>query len=637
MSHPLRVVHVEPNAIYAESVRQILLPEWPDCVVIRIDLPDELPHVLSAQAIDLVLSELPAGTPDPWDVLSLVRDFDPDIPLVFLSSSAEEGVIVEALQAGAADYVFKERPARLIPAIQRALERARSKRDSSHAERLIRDRLEAVDKAQDAICITDTHGQVTYANECAQEMFALTDGQPPQCLDALFGFQNRSALSEAFTQLRATGFWAGEFPLALPNAAARFIVSRWTLIRDSENRPSAILSISTDITDHKKLEGRLLPPKLHEEMSSFAGGVAQDLNQVLKPILTAVIQLQRLVQETRLQHLLGIIDASTRHGLALINQVLAYAKVVEEERQEVKPGPMIQEVVGLLRQAFSDHVNVETVIQKNLWSISANSTPLSQVLINLGLHARDAMASGGVLTFRACNVLVDPALAQATPGARPGPHVLITVSDTGIGIPPELMDRVFDPGSPARRSSSDGNDSVPDLSTVRGIVQGIGGFLQVESTQGMGTEFILHLPAMVQADDSDEFALQPLVRATDGRGETVLLVDEQGGSRDLVQTFLESHGYRVLVAGDIDAALKLFYDRHHDVQIVLTDAFMADANRRELVSRIQGAKPDVRFIAMGGDMPHRESAEALAGVSFFPKPLTGHALLAAVRQVLTGT
>lgn len=637
MSHPLRVVHVEQNATYAESVRQLLVPEWPDCIVTRVDRPDDLPSIRHTRSIDLVLSDFSHGSLDKWDVLTQIRAIDPEIPLVFLSDTVDEGVIVEALQNGAADYVFKERPERLKGAIRRALESARSSRDQSRGERLIHNRLEAIDKAWDAICVTDTHGHITYANDCAKEMFGLIDHPDTPFLDSLFGFQNRSALAEAFVQLRATGFWSGELPLALPNATARFIVSRWTLIRDSQNRPKSVLCISTDITDHKRLESRLLPPQQHEGLSSLADGIAKDLNQVLKPSLTAVIQLQRRVREAEFQHLLGIIDACTRRGLSLTNQMLAYAKGVDGERQEIRPDLLIQEVVGLLREAFSDSVNIETVIQKNLWSISANSTQLSQVLINLGLHARDAMTDAGVLTFRACNVQVDAALAEATPGARPGPHVLITVSDAGFGIPPELMDRVFDPGLPVLASPSTENDNVPDLSTVRGIVQGIGGFLQVESIQGTGTEFILHIPAMVQPDDVGELDLKPFVRTTDGRGETILLIDEQSDGRDLVQTFLESHGYRVLVVENSTAALKLFHDRHHDVQIVLTDAIMADNDRAELVSQIQGVRPDIRIIAMGGCAGDGESTKVIDGVSFFPRPLTGLELLAAVRQVLAET
>lgn len=637
MSHPLRVVHVEQNATHAESVCHLLVTEWQTCMVTRIDRPDDLSSVLRTRSIDLVLSDFSHGSLDKWDVLTRIRDIDPEIPLVYLSDAVDEGVIVEALQKGAADYVFKERPERLIAAIRGALEGARNRRDCSRTAQLIRNQLEAIDKARDAICITDSHGHITYANDCAKEMFGLIDHPDNPFLDSLFGFQNRTALAEAFVQLRTTGFWSGELPLVLPNAAARFIVSRWTLIRDSQNRPKSILCISTDITDHKKLESRLLPPQQGAGMGSFADGVAQDLNQILKPILIAVIQLQRRVRGAEFRHLLGIIDACTRHGLSLTNHVLAYAKGVDSERQEVKPDLLIQEVVGLLREAFSDSVNIETVIQKNLWSISANSTQLSQVLINLGLHARDAMADAGVLTFRACNVQVDAALAEATPGARPGPHVLITVSDTGFGIPPELMDRVLDPGLPVLAGSSGGNDTFPDLSTVRGIVQGIGGFLQVESVHGMGTEFILHLPAMVQPDDADELDLKPFVRTTDGRGETILLIDEQSDGRDLVQTFLESHGYRVLVVENSAAALKLFHDRHHDVQIVLTDAIMADHDRAELVSQIQGVRPDIRIIAIGGCAGDGESMKTMDGVSFFPRPLTGLELLAAVRQVLAET
>lgn len=610
------------------------MQEWPGCSITRMEGKDELLTALRSHTADLVISEFSLQSYNGLDVLTQAHALCADVPFLFLTRADGEGRIVDALQQGAADYVHKDRVERLVPAIQRALENAAVRSAKSIADKLLQDRMEAVDGALDAICIASGRGHLTYANVAARDMFALDESPEvePRSLDALFGPQNRSILSVAINELHSTGAWSGELSLTPPGAQARFIVSRWTLIKDAQNRPKAILAINTNITGHKELERHLLPPRKQDGLGTLATGIAHDLQRILQPMLTASAALQRSVKQPEILRLADIIDASTRHVLALFHQLRTYAHSSKDERMEVQVGSSIQEVVQLLRQSLAGEINIETVIQKDLWTVAANPMQLTQVLINLGIQARDAIASSGILTFRASNVAVDEALAQAIPGAQSGPHVLITVSHTGTGIPPELIDQVLCPRLPGLPGGPNSNDSVPDLSTITGIIRGIGGFIQVESTSGVGTEFILHLPALIPEPEAADLALAPSFQATIGRGETVLLIEEDTDRRQIVQAFLETHGYRVICARDGAAALALFHERHKDVQIILSDPTMPGAECVNTLIQIRNAKPGVRIVAMGCPGPECEVQGLVGGVAFLPRPLTGEALLAAMRQ-----
>ena len=632
MLSPLRLLHLEDCESDAELIRRLLLREWPDCSITWVETREGFLKALQEQQVDIILSDLSLPSFNGMDALAVTRGFDPGIPFLFLSGTIGEDNAVEALQRGAVDYIIKDRPARLVPAIKRALERSREQRAHARAEQALREQAEVLDKAQDAICVTDTHGRITYANHSAKAMFALGGNDERQSLDELFGPYNRALLSDALNELHNSGAWTGELQLSPPSGETKFIISRWTLVRDSENRPKSILSINTDVTEHKRLEGQLLRSQRVDGIGTLASGIAHDLNNVLTPILTSVNLLRRRTSARELRRLGGVAEPSARHGAALIKQVLAFARGVEGDRHEVHPRGVINEVVTLLRETLPRGVKIEMHIQHDLWAISANSTQVSQVLMNLGINARDAMSGLGVLTFRARNTVVDAPLAQATPGARPGPHVLITVSDTGTGISPDQIDRIFDPFFTTKPAD---NGTGLGLSTVMGIVKGHGGFLQVASTPGVGTEFILYFPAVARQSEVVAPPPESPIQAIQGRGETVLLIDDEDGVREVLHALLEAYGYRVLVASDGATGVKLYRERQKEVQLILTDMMMPGIQGTDVMKELRSINPDVRIVAMSGISSEAGKLESAARMAFLPKPMSGEDLLGAVRQVLT--
>ncbi|HRE82308.1 MAG TPA: response regulator [Opitutaceae bacterium] len=635
VSSPLRLLHLEDSSTDAELIQIQLKKEWPRCKIERVDSKDRFLAALQQQDFDLILSDFSLPAFNGMEALSLSRAQKSWVPFLFLSGTIGEDNAVEALQRGAFDYVIKDRPARLIPAIKRALDRAREQQAHARAEQALREQAEVLDKARDAICVTDIHGVVTYWNQAAADLFLLReDAATSHTLDELFGSHNREAIASALHQLRADGAWSGELQLTSSLGDPQHIVSRWTLVRDDEGRAKSILAISTDITDQKKLEVQLLRSQRLEGIGTLAGGIAHDLNNVLTPILTSVSLLQMKITDPALLRVVRVVEASARHGAALIRQVLTFARGVEGERCELNPSLVIGEVMTLLQETLPRSVELQTDLPDDIWPIVGNSTQLSQVLMNLGVNARDAMNGSGVLKVRTRNVLVDTQLAQATPGAKTGPHVLVSVGDNGSGIPPEVINRIFDPFFTTKAA---GKGTGLGLSTVLGIVKAHGGFLQVESAPGLGTEFLLYFPA-ASSRTAPAVPRQLPQTALKGGGESILLIDDEEGVREILQALLMAHGYQVRVASDGAEGLALYRKHRDEIDLVLTDMMMPGMQGTGVLHEIRRLNPTARLIAMSGISDESSRSAAAKEQTFFlAKPMTGEELLRAVREALTSS
>ncbi len=408
-------------------------------------------------------------------------------PFLFLSGTIGEDNAVEALKRGAVDYVIKDRMGRLVPAVRRALDEVAQQRSRQQAEQQLRDQAELLDKAHDAIYVRDLADRVLYWNGSAERLYGYSAREVEDRRASELGLLPRNAetLAEARRVLLERGEWTGEYR-AISRSRVEFdIMARRTLLRDPAGAPRAILCIDTDITEQKKMETQFLRAQRLESIGMLAGGIAHDLNNVLAPILMAVGLLQQKCEDPEIKPLLAVLETSAQHGAGLIRQVLAFARGVEGERAALQPQLIIRDVTQLLAETLPRSVALDSQVPRDLWLVNSSSTQLSQVVMNLCVNARDAMPQGGAITVRAQNVMVDEELAAANPGAQPGPHVLISVADTGTGIPPEVRERIFDPFFTTKII---GKGTGLGLSTVLGIVKSHGGFLQLQSEVGRGTE-----------------------------------------------------------------------------------------------------------------------------------------------------
>jgi CheY-like chemotaxis protein len=326
-----------------------------------------------------------------------------------------------------------------------------------------------------------------------------------------------------------------------------------------------------------------------------------------------------------------VLRTNAERGGNMVRQVLSFARGVEGERVALQPKHLIKEIVKILRETLPKSIEIGFHIPGDLWIISADATQMHQVLMNLCVNARDAMPEGGSISIKAENVFVDENYARMHLEAKPGRFVMITVTDTGPGMSPEIQSRIFEPFFTTKEMTK---GTGLGLSTALTIVKSHGGFINVYSELHKGSQFTLYLPAIDTRDAADSVALQtdlPL-----GHGELVLVVDDEESIREITRGTLETFGYAVLTAADGTEALALYADKKNEIAVVLTDMVMPFMDGPATIRALQRMNPKVRIIAASGlGVGQRAGEGPLEGVSIFlNKPYTAEKLLNAIAQVL---
>jgi CheY-like chemotaxis protein len=329
--------------------------------------------------------------------------------------------------------------------------------------------------------------------------------------------------------------------------------------------------------------------------------------------------------------ILDIVLASSHRATNLVRQILSFARGLGGARVVIRLRYLIDDLEGIISETFPRDIRIVTDVPKDLWPIMGDPTQLNQVLLNLAINARDAMPHGGTLTLSAVNMAVDSQDVGTSPDAKSGPQVLLQVTDTGLGIPPEVRERIFEPFFTTKEV---GKGTGLGLSTVLTIVKGHHGTLTVESEVGRGTTFKIHLPAdpALRIDTP----VPPLADPSRGRDELVLVVDDEFYIRQVTQQTLETFGYRVITASNGAEAVALYAKHGKDVAVVLTDTMMPVMNGVVLDQALIRLNPSVRVIATSGFTSPENVAEAgnAGAKDFLAKPYTAQALLQLVREVL---
>jgi PAS domain S-box-containing protein len=493
----LRVLHLEDNPADAELVGALLAEKWPACRISRVQTRADFTAAVQGGRFDVILSDFSLPQFDGLAALALAREHAAATPFIFLSGAIGEDRAIEALKRGASDYVIKDRPGRLVPAIRQVLERVEESEARRRAEAELRHQASLLDKARDAIISTDPKHRIAYWNASAERLYGWTAAEVfgRTLLELELGYGLAQFLA-ARSRLLATGEWRGGFRLRTKTGEEVHVESTWSLVPGDDGQPRSILIIDTDVTETRKLESQLLRADRLESIGMLAGGVAHDLNNVLAPILMGSEVLRLSLTDQAQLAILDNIESSAHHGTALVRQLMTFARGGEGEHSAVNVEPIVEDVRRLLHQSLPPAIKISAAVAAPLWPIRSDPTQIKQLLLNLCFNARDAMPDGGRLGIRAETTSIDERVVRTHPEARPGPYLLIAVSDTGTGIPPEILDRIFDPFFTTKEV---GKGTGLGLSTVAGIVKSHGGFLKVESEVGRGTEFQLYLPAMPPA------------------------------------------------------------------------------------------------------------------------------------------
>ncbi len=547
-------------------------------------------------------------------------------PIIMLTGQGEQKIDLEAMQAGAVDYLEKGKidSAILEKSLRYAIERKKS-------EQKIREQAALLDIATDAILVQDLQGKILFWNKGAEKLYGYSATEAVGSFVSQLG--NEADLPQmqelAKAILFASGAWQGELEQVGKDNTKVVVESRWTLVRDRTGQPTSILVVNTDITQKKQLEAQFLRAQRLESVGTLASGIAHDLNNVLAPILMSVQLLKIKFPEPQHQPLLKMLESNVKRGAALIKQVLSFARGIEGKRVTLQVKHLILEIEQIVRETFPKSIGFSCDVESNLWTVLGDATQLHQVLMNLVVNALDAMPNGGTLKTSAKNIFIDENYARLHIDAQVGPYITIAIADTGTGIAPETLERIFEPFFTTK---SVGAGTGLGLSTVMGIVKSHGGFIQVYSEVGQGTEFQVYLPA-IQATATQENSDSDLPL---GRGELILVVDDESAIREVTKVSLEIYNYKAIAACDGMEAIDLYTKHQAEISVVLTDMMMPVMDGPTTIRTLKQINPDVKVIAISGlSSSDKLAAAAVSGVTnFLSKPFSAKELLQTLSKVL---
>jgi PAS domain S-box-containing protein len=501
-----------------------------------------------------------------------------------------------------------------------------------HTEEQVQEQAELLDLAHDAILVQDLEDRVLYWNKSAERIYGWTAEEAVGRRMSELLQKNGFKFDDTRKIILDTGIWSGELTCRTKSGREVIVEVRWTLVRNHKGEPKAILSINTEITDKKTLQEQLLRSQRMQSLGTLAGGIAHDLNNILTPLMMSVALLKDRASDPQSKSLLATLEENVHRGAGLVRQVLAFARGVSGARAAVNPVQVVQEIERIVRETFPKSVHLESSASPDLWTITGDSTQLHQVLLNLCLNARDAMPDGGTLSIRMENAVLDETYVRLHLEAGLGAYLVINVTDTGVGIPPELQDKIFEPFFTTKEL---GKGTGLGLSSVLAIVKSHGGFINCYSEVGKGSTFKIYLPVSAGPSDT-EIARADQAKLPRGGNEVVLLVDDEEAIRSTSKKLLERFGYRVLLAENGAEAVSLYARQRNEIAVVLTDMAMPIMDGVATIVALKSINPRVKIISSSGLAVNGSTAKASgAGVKhFIPKPYTAEIMLQTVHKIL---
>lgn len=628
----MKVLLVEDNRADAVLLRETLADTR--------DKPVELVHVeqlktalerLATESFDIVLLDLSLPDADGMETITRTQKEHPELPLVVLTGLDDEATAVKAVRHGAQDYLVKGRGDGHL--ILRAMRYAVERKRSEEALREANEKLQAViDTAPVAIYTMDFEARITGWNAAAQRMFQFTENEVLGQLLPNVLQDDREQTLAAYQRVLAGEDLRGVEARRRRKDGKVIYVNMWTaLLRDAAGKANGFLAAVTDVTERKQLEEQLRQSQRMEAVGRLAGGVAHDFNNLLT-IITGYsdMLLNKMPEPEPLRRNVEEIKKASGRAASLTNQLLAFSRRQVLQAKVIDLNEIVADMNKMLRRLIPESIELVVNLEPQLGHIKADPGQIEQVIVNLAVNAREAMPQGGKLIIETANRELDEHYCRRHMSVKPGSYVMLSVSDTGAGMAPDVQEHIFEPFFTTKTGKGTGLG----LSTVYGIVKQSAGEIWVYSEPSLGSSFKIYLPRVQAAAERAETAVQPPTPAS-GR-ETILLVEDEETVRMLVREILQSNGYSVLEAKNGAEGLALAGRYNGKIDLLLTDVVMPQMSGRELAEKLCPLRPGTRILFMSGytDDAVVANGSVAPGSAFIQKPFSPDALARKLRMLL---
>ena len=494
----------------------------------------------------------------------------------------------------------------------------------------------AIEQSAESVFVTDLEGTIEYVNPAFEQ---ITGYSKKEALGRnsrmLWGEESSESLFEDLRESLLRGeVWQGRIRSRKKDDTTYEAEAALSPVRDAAGRIVQFVSVWRDVTHEAELESRLRQSQKMEAIGQLAGGVAHDFNNLLQAIQGhAQLALQTTPPEQSAYEDLNQITKAAEHAASLTRQLLAFSRRQVIQARNLNLNQVIIDLMKMLRRVIGEHLDLELSLGNKLRTVHADPGQIEQVLMNLCVNARDALPHGGRITIETANVLMGKEQCVGHPLAKAGLYVMLAVTDTGIGMTPEVRERIFEPFFTTKEV---GQGTGLGLATVYGVVRQHAGLISVTSKPGAGTKFRLYFPTVEgsPSQDKDQEAQQPATPP--GGTETLLLAEDDEIVRNLTERILQQAGYTILLAKNGLEAMDLFYTHQARIAMLVLDVVMPQMSGRAVYEKVKKMKPEIPILFTSGHNTEMLETRFITreGLKMLPKPYNPNELLTTVREML---
>lgn len=610
-------------------------------------------HEFALMLLDVHMPEM-----DGFDTLERIDELYPDkiIPTILVTATITDILsVVKGYERGAVDYLVKPlNPAIVKKKVQVFIELHMQKKNLENLAAELQKEIvnrEATEKelrkskqqfeslsqnSPDIIYTLDRNGRINYVNPAWSEILGhdhseimgreFTDFAKPKDIPRY---------RKLFRQIRDEGRTfrdvAGEL-IHKDGTIRHFILSGAQNQNDRDSAPGMV-GLLKDTTTQQKLQAQLLHSQKMEAIGNMAGGIAHDFNNLLQAIQGyAELLLITGASEGKNHQEISEIKKAAQRGSALTQQLLTFSRKGEINFRPVNLNMEVESVYKLLLRTIPKMIEIRLDLSSDIFYINADPGRIEQIIMNLGVNARDALKEDGFITIKTSNITLDNWFCRENTGSRPGDYVLLEISDNGEGIPEEVVEHIFEPFFTTKEA---GKGTGLGLAIVYGIVKNHHGYITCSSTVGCGTSFKIYLPAIKTTEIIEE---KPKESLSKGGSETILLVDDEEQVLQIGSRVLTKFGYNVIQASNGDEAISLYKDKFAIIDVIILDMIMPKMGGRQCLNEILKINPEAKVIISSGFSAENSDEEDIRRLikGFIHKPYEVKYLLSTVRDVLDG-